>query len=426
MLNRDQQKLLENISTGRDLTTGDINQKSNTFINLILSSKESIYSDKEALISTLSSILAQINPETIQKAYENSLPPDAELWYSKPDNIESILSKLDEFRRLVEFFAELNQDDDISEELRDKLKHYAEKLLSKKSQEDKIDKPPNNCPQQLESFVLFTLNPTENKDKFLLNAWLIKDNSVEGIAKYKSLLSDNETQSGIVCKLSEIQSKIDIFIEGALNALSGKQYNLILEFFLPSHLMLTEVDHWQIKDWDNQLLTLGTRYPVRMRSLERQAKRYLNYRGNQWFNHWNKVNTVLNEESVFVNFEHLPAMDKFNGKSLEFNLRDKIGLKVTCPPSISKLQELFRAIMTAATPIAIWTRRDLNDCGCVSAIDDFLSDKLLCNLCESVREIREEADANPKEHFGSHLSILWEDPSRLIPDVMVELTPPEM
>ena len=40
--------------------------------------------------------------------------------------------------------------------------------------------------------------------------------------------------------------------------------------------------------------------------------------------------------------------------------------------------------------------------------------------------LREEADADPEDHFGSHLAILWEDPYRLTPDVMVELTPPEI
>ena len=29
--------------------------------------------------------------------------------------------------------------------------------------------------------------------------------------------------------------------------------------------------------------------------------------------------------------------------------------------------------------------------------------------------LREEADADPEEHFGSHLAILWEDPYRLTP-----------
>ena len=425
---KNNQDLLKDISAN-DIKTGNISQKNktvNNFINIFLSGNESISSDKETLISTLSPILAQINPETIQQAYQKSLPPDADLWNLESNNIAAILTKLDEFRRLADFFEQLTQDTDIPEELREKIKHYTEKLPPKKPQEDKIEKPPNNCPQQLESFILFTLNATENKDRFLLNAWLIQDNSVKDISKFQSLLSSNEQQQGTLCKLSEIPATTCNFIQKGLRQLRGKRYSLVVEFFLPSHLMLTEVDRWQMLVAGIESIALGTKYPVRMRSLERLNLDYLDFNYSKWCNRWDKVNAVIDSESVFVDFEHLSVMDNFSWKSLKFKLGDKIGLKVTCPPPKSKLEELFRAILMAATPIAIWTRRDLAICGCLTAIDDFLSSKLLSNLCESVRMLREEADADPEEHFGSHLAILWEDPYRLTPDVMVELTSPEL
>ena len=147
------------------------------------------------------------------------------------------------------------------------IKHYTEKLSPKEPQEDKLDKPPNNCLQQLESFVLFTLNATENKDRFLLNAWLIQDNSVEDISEFQSLLSSNEQQQGTLCKLSEIPAKTCSFIQKGLRELRGKRYSLVVEFFLPSHLMLTEVDRWQMLVAGIESIALGTKYPVRMRSL---------------------------------------------------------------------------------------------------------------------------------------------------------------
>ena len=90
----------------------------------------------------------------------------------------------------------------------------------------------------------------------------------------------------------------------------------------------------------------------------------------------------------------------------------------------AKTKELFKAILTATTPIAIWTRYDIPDFDHVSAIDEILTFKPLCHLCESVRQTREQADAQTKEHLGFHLAILWEDPYRLTPNVMLELTTP--
>ncbi|MEL6462036.1 MAG: hypothetical protein AAFQ91_28010 [Cyanobacteria bacterium J06621_15] len=193
---KNNQDLLKDISAN-DIKTGNISQKNettNNFINIFISGNESISSETKAIISALSPILAQINPKTIQQAYQKSLPPDAELWDLESNNITAILTKLDEFRKLPDFVGQLTQDADISEEIREKIKHYAKKLPPKKPQENKIDKPPNNCPHILESFVLFTLNSTENKDRFLLNAWLIQDNSLEDISKFQSLLSSNEQQ----------------------------------------------------------------------------------------------------------------------------------------------------------------------------------------------------------------------------------------
>lgn len=158
--------------------------------------------------------------------------------------------------------------------------------------------------------------------------------------------------------MSDIPVTTCDFIQKGLRQLRGKRYSLVVEFFLPSHLMLTDVDRWQMLVAGIET-TLGTKYPVRMRSLERLNLNYLDFNYNQWCDRWDKVNAVLDKESVFVDFEHLTAMDNFNYKSFKFKLRDKIGLKVTCPPPKSKLKELFTAILMATTPIAIWTRKDL-------------------------------------------------------------------
>ena len=372
-------------------------------------------------------ILAQINTETVQQAYQKSLPPDAELWDLESQDLAVILTKLDEFRRLADFVAQLTQDTEISEELREKIKHYTENLLPKKTQEDKIENPksPNSCPQQLESFVLFTLNSTENKDRFLLNAWLIKDNSVKDISKYKSLLDSNEQQLGIICKSSEITIKIGFFNKKALEELRKlrprKSY-LILEFFLPHDLMLSDIDRWKIPFPVVGEKTLGAKYPVRFRSLDRLNFGYLDAYWDLWCDRWKEVLAVLDDETALTNFEHLKEMESFNGILLEGNLISKIGLKITCSPTKSKIKELFNAILTATTPIAIWTRCEPS-CEQLADINEFLLCKPLCDLCESLTKLRQTAAyiKDAENYFGSHLAILWEDPYRLTPDRMVEL-----
>jgi vWA-MoxR associated protein C-terminal domain len=71
--------------------------------------------------------------------------------------------------------------------------------------------------------------------------------------------------------------------------------------------------------------------------------------------------------------------------------------------------------------VAIWIRQDLPNLDRVSAIDEILAFQPLCHLCESVRLTRAQADAQAEEHLGLHLALLWENPYRLTPDIMVEL-----
>jgi len=117
-------------------------------------------------------------------------------------------------------------------------------------------------------------------------------------------------------------------------------------------------------------------------------------------------------------------MESFNWKLLSSKLKERIGLKVTCTHSKSIRKDLFKAILRATTPIAIWTRTDIANLDQVTAINKILTFKPLCHLGESVRLTREQADAQTEEHLGHHLALLWENPYRLTPDIMVELNSP--
>jgi hypothetical protein len=85
------------------------------------------------------------------------------------------------------------------------------------------------------------------------------------------------------------------------------------------------------------------------------------------------------------------------------------------------LDSNLRAIRLSTTPIAIWIRTDLSSLDRVTEIDKVLTSQPLCDLCKSVQKTRVQAHAQAEEHVGLHLALLWENPYRLTPDVMVEL-----
>ena len=373
---------------------------------------------------------SRIPQESIQKAYQEALPPDAGLWGLEGNNITQILQQLEQFRTLFEFFNRLSQDTNISQEIRNQLSEIAEELALKKYPNENKNNLSSDVVSkkegQLQSYLIATLERCDNNEDFLLNAWLIIDDSLpkNNLSKFTSLLNQDEQQQGTLCKFKDIPTQFNKFITESLKHLRGKQYQLIIEVFLPSNLINTEVDRWKIYDPIVKEVTLGTKYPIRLRSLERLDIKYLDSYLSDWYKYWDKVKTVLHNKQIQELFVHLQEMENFNWPSLKISLNDKIGLKVTCAPPKAKTEDLFKAILTATTPIAIWTRYDnIPNFDHVSAIDKILT-KPLCHLCESVRQTREQADAQTEEHLGFHLAILWEDPYRLTPNVMLELTTP--
>ncbi|HEY9691098.1 MAG TPA: hypothetical protein V6D15_02790 [Oculatellaceae cyanobacterium] len=409
---------------GRDIDNRNIYQ--NCTIIQLLAGNSDVGNDSQESLNDFN--FHDIPQESIQKAYQDALPLDAGVWGLRGNNISQILKELEEFRRLPEFFAQLSKDTNISEEIRKKLIELAIKPASKKSlgKNENNSSPGffSNIQGQFKSYLIATVEHCDdNNEQFLLNAWLLIDDSlaVNDLSKFESLLDQDEQQRGTLCKFNDIEQQLNKYLKKSLKRLRGQQYQLIIEVFLPINLMCTEVDRWKISDPIDDEITLGIKYHIRLRSLERLNLEYLDSYLYYWKENWKKVRNVLHKEPIQNSFEHLEEMESFNWKLLKIKLNEKIGLKVTCAPPKARTKELFKAILTATTPIAIWTRCDIHNLDQVIAINEVLTFKPLCHLCESVRQTREIADAQTEEHLGFHLALLWENPHRLTPDVMSQL-----
>jgi hypothetical protein len=263
-------------------------------------------------------------------------------------------------------------------------------------------------------------SPKECPKEFSVNAWLLMDASLgePDASQFKPILDGNETAEGIICQKHQLPEVFNQLVEKSLGKYSvAESYQLNIEVFLPMSLMVIDVDRWLIDDPILDKRPLGVRYPVRLRSLERMNTRYLAAYRCSWRQNWDRVRTFLEKNPDTELFEHLQNMEKLKSKSLARQLAEKIGLKVTCPIPQDKTEELFKGILLATTPIALWTRCEINrHPDALAKIDRILSQPLN-NLCKSVQQIREAAEAEENEqHLGCHLSLLWDNPYRLLPD----------
>jgi hypothetical protein len=366
-------------------------------------------------------ILDQINLEILQQIYRESLPADNRLSMVQPADIDipQMVSNLQDFRQLPTFIDRLIENERIPAETRLALKF----LDFPRSSGSNPVKSNNN--RVLESYLSIAIRPSSIADRFFVNGWLIADGSIKDNSQRFHPLDLDESDKGIACGLDEIPKVLNNFLELGLQQLKGKQHELTIEIFLPMSCLCADVDRWKIDDLYAEA-PVGTKYRTIVRSSDRLENRYLNRRWSNWCGNWDRITKAGHLTPNCDDFETLDRFTDCNWKRVVNNLSQKLGLKLTCGLESEHKLALFKAILNAATPIAIWVRCDLPDLDLAAELDALITDSHLFGLSAAVMRKRQQADEEERseQHLGAHLAMLWEDPGRLTPDAMEWLLTP--
>jgi hypothetical protein len=399
---------------GGDMAQRDIDKR-NITINIITGSSST--KPQSQLTAEVSKILGGgIDLEAaIASAYQSALPTDASL---HPVQAVDKISELADRRVLHKFIEILANDRTVSESTRAEL----QKIISTPDGKTNSDRADTTSKKRLRSYLIVVLRPEPNL-KFCVNAWLIPDDSVKGSSRFSSL-DINEEKKGIVCSLSDISGVVTELLDRSLEYMMGKDYDLTIEFFLPIDALSTELDRLEIADF-LESYPLGKEFKVLVRSYERLENNYLSRYLPQWRSNWDRATSNFKTVPILDSFKPFSTINNCNWKKLAVDLKDKIGIKITCVVPELEQKSLFKAILISAIPIAVWMRKDIRECDRESKLDCLLTSGNLETLPEYIRKEREEAYIcdDPEEHFGNHLVLLWEDPNRLTPDVMARLLP---
>jgi hypothetical protein len=396
------------------------NQRTNTnIVNLFMMGGGSSETNTQQVLQQVSILLEQLNqPDMIRQAYQAALPVNADRAPSQTSDSAQIVADLQDWRRLPDFVQELVGNPEVPKPIR-------EKLLETIGHSPSTNSPVASPLRLLPSHLLIALRSDGSSGNFRVNGWLIPDDTERDQAKRFQPLDIDESEKGITCGLAEVPEVLDKLLNLGLRHLTGKRYELTIEIFLPMDALCTAVDDWKICDLDDEV-SVGTRHRVVVRSCERLEPKYLASRLNQWYANWDRVKLAEQDHPGQDDFEHLGDFCDCNWKRLGNNLAQKLGLKLTCGLVDEHKEDLFKTILRAATPIAVWSRCDLAHLDQALEIDALMTANPLLKLSEAVWRKRQQADEedDPAMHLGAHLGILWEDPYRLTPDAMMQLMPP--
>jgi hypothetical protein len=407
-------------AAGRDVDKRNISQVFNIYVDGDSSSATSQQS-----IQQLVQILGQMgNADSVRLAYQDSLPVDS--YVSRPEAVgyADIVTQLQEFRRLLEFVEQLAGDRNTPQPIQQQLDGLIQqwKGMGQEKQSSTLIVPP----ARLQSYLQIVVNPDFSSDGFIINGWLISDDSVQDAAKRFQPLDLEDDTKGTPCTWAQVPEKLDKFLNKSLRFLRGKLYDLTIEVFLPLDYLCTEIDRWKLNNPDlGDEYLVGSEYRVVVRSSERLSLKYLDRRWNKWCTNWDRLQQCWHKAPDASDFEHFSQSENCNWKRFGNSLTQKLGLKLTCGLIGSQQKELFTHVLMAAAPIAIWVRCDLPHLDPVEEIDELLGMGPLLELVEKVWKRRNDADMAdyPENHLGSHLALMWEDPNRLTPDAMAQLIP---
>lgn len=244
-------------------------------------------------------------------------------------------------------------------------------------------------------------------NRYFVDAWLITDEQSQTGAIGEQLSNPESFREALA--FDEIPELLKNFLAQSAKYSSSK---LTIEIFLPLDLINQSVDSWEIDDEYGLPVTLGSQYKIVIRSYERLLPTYL-YKGF-WQEKW-KIAQQLTDMEVG---KALISGDYNNLKKMFVELSNPniIGLKLTTAPVQTGKGSVFALILKTAIPVALWLRQNLaNNC------DEKMNGLLQCyiqELPETVKMKRLDAILEPPDtHIGHHLSLLWEDPDRLPPDI---------
>lgn len=368
-------------------------------------------------------LLTPLNLEylLVKKAYLACSPPD---WpYSIPDTLEEILVQLNtmppgksKYTKAEQFLAYLVADSALSQSVSQNLKIWGEQNIQDFPQLlNEVQQSSGLKSTSSESYLMVVIRRSEQnsvnnpnqRNRYFVDAWLVTDARVQSASIGEQLSKPESFRETLT--FDEIPELLKIFLAQSAKYSSSK---LTIEIFLPLDLMNQSVDSWEIDDELGVPLTLGSQYKIVVRSYERILPTYL-YKGF-WEEKW-KIAQQLTGIEVG---KTLISGDSNNLKQLfvELSKPNIIGLKLTTAPVQTGKGSVFALILKTAIPVALWLRQNLaNNC------DEKMNGLLQCcidQLPENVKMKRLDAVLEPPDtHIGHHLSLLWEDPDRLPPNI---------
>ncbi|NEO00270.1 MAG: hypothetical protein F6K50_33880 [Moorea sp. SIO3I7] len=373
----------------------------------------------------------------MQQAYRACCPDELlDDWEDElPESLAEILGNLDDIpqqnddeKLIVQFVARLLKTGDIPKSHGDKLKQWIKEnannpsdLLSQSSSNSQNHQQQNLHAQP---YLLVKVDPSkqyhqQRQPSYFVSAWFIPDISNYDYFRnhqdckfLETPLADGESEQDVF-SLEDLQKLIKFFLNQSNQYYKKSSCKPSIVFVLPYQLLNYEFERIEIKNNFDLTLPIGSQYCVVIRSLKRLDNlKEIPYRTN-CITKWETIKSSCQNRCA-QKFVDVTNFNDWN-KLYAYLETTNAALKLNKSPC----NNIFRVIDTTAIPVALWLRKNnFTTINCQYELEQLLNSQIN-QLPEKVKQQRLDAfgKGNKQEHIGHHLSLLWEDPYLLPPQI---------
>jgi|GEM_PF-2083209 len=276
---------------------------------------------------------------------------------------------------------------------------------------------PQNTGRNTRLLLLFEQIDLYTAQKFTIKVYFIDDETqIKNLKRY-SEIEPNETVSP--ANISRVSEKI---IDKVCDSLSGDQ-TLHIELALPDNWLFHRFDEELIALW-NESEHLGKPeplsiiYPMTVRSASRMLRpKHISQKWHDRWKCWQHENIVPDENVLW-----LYTTAQCNDHKLRTKLLEDTDYKYNCvvgmiKPSQEAREKIAREIRVSGTPVALWYHGPRTN---VENLRSELSELLMMykKLPIGLHKMRKrDYTSRKKSALGRHLTLLWDDPTNLPPEM---------
>ena len=312
---------------------------------------------------------------------------------------------------LIHFAMMLARLDDISKELYDQLKIWVKRQNNADFQAllDRLTgdlKKKKASATSICEHLMVTVERVETSEQDLrVSLWAISN---------LEIYHANSLPQSIVQEKVLTLDELPEFIQRQCRQRFGKKTLPIIHLFVPRDLLCCDIE---MRPFGKLQEMLGNVYPFVVR-INLTVHPVGQWYYDDWQEKWEQIEQALEQHTAELFEEVDCASFSETDRSLP-DLMDTLSEQnAAVLRNCESFEELFELLMDekdSALPVALWSRDSAFESGLLGLLDC-----VVCALHERIRKERRSAKHSSKKLIGHHLSLVWEDPRVVPPDMQFD------